>query len=275
LRVLKKEVEIRWPPREPWPVTPKVHRGGLEYRFYLGELPDIEPHWGFMAGEIMFNLRSALDHLVYQLHLRRWPRANPARFDEISAFPICTSRGQWSGKAKKPRIAPPGIEQLGERDRRAIHLLQPYRRRNDQWSSVRWTLAVLNALHNIDKHRKLHLVARAHRAAVVPRFPSNIGFRHDPLFGPVKAKGHIETWTFDIPPAKMEQHEGAFLEVVLEQTGFELGLIPNLTEMTITVAVVLRRFADRFPPLTDYPPGTLHGTRFWRAGCVSTVAAHM
>src|SRR5438874_1307295 len=70
-------------------VRVEVHRGGLEYRFYLVEtvppLADVVP---FIISECLFNLRSALDQLVYALHVRHFRGTVPARVAVSSSFPI-------------------------------------------------------------------------------------------------------------------------------------------------------------------------------------------
>jgi hypothetical protein len=49
-----------------YPVTPQVYNDGLEYRFYVGQLPPFDPEpFALIAGDCLFNLRAALDHLVY------------------------------------------------------------------------------------------------------------------------------------------------------------------------------------------------------------------
>jgi hypothetical protein len=223
-------------------VRAEAHRGGLEYRFYLDEPPSVEPSWALIAGEIMFDLRSALDHLVWELHVRRYRgRAIPQRIERASQFPIFDTYDDWRKKGLR-RVKP-----LAKREQRAIRFLQPCERRNDQWSDVRRILGDLNTLHNIDKHRQLHLVASTQRFAMAPGFPRDVGFRFDPEFGPLKPDGHVDTWTFTEAPTEMQEHQGAYLDIVLEQPGYERDLIVLLDQLIEAVAAVLRRFAPRFP----------------------------
>jgi hypothetical protein len=245
--VLQREIDTAWPPEKAWPVRAERHRGGLEYRFYLGEMPGIEPSWALMAGEIMFNLRSALDHLVWELHVRHFRgRPIPEKIERASQFPIFDSADDFRRKGHRR------IKSLSKSDRGTIRFLQPYRRRNDKWSTTRHALGDLNALHNIDKHRQLHLVAAAYRVAGAPYVPEReFGFGFDPVFGPVESHGHIDTWTFTEPPPHLKQHEGAFLEVVLEQPGYERNLVMLLDGLIGSVSKVLRRFESHFPPLRD------------------------
>lgn len=242
LRVLKDEVEAIWPPREPWPVETEPDRNGLEYRFYLGELPGVEPCWGLLAGEIMFDLRSTLDHLAYQLHVRRYRGSLPDTVEHIPMFPI------FDEKPLFRRYGKPRIRLLSQRDQRAIKWLQPYVARRDQWGFVRPDLSYLDALHNIDKHRRLHVVAASHGSVVIPPFPKETGFRQQVRFGAVESHSHIETWTFTNPPADIEPHAGASLQVAVEDRGNYYDLEPLLAQFVDSVATVLARFSDRFPP---------------------------
>jgi hypothetical protein len=79
------------------------------------------------------------------------------------------------------------------------------------------------------------------------RFAPDTGFRFDPVFGPIKADGHIDTWTFTKAPSQTPEHEGAYIDIVLEQPGYERELVPLLDQFVEAVAAVLRRFATRFP----------------------------
>jgi hypothetical protein len=123
----------------------------------VGELNREESAWYFILrihrappvristiiGDIAHNLRSALDHLVWQLVLASG--GNPR---EQNAFPICLYRDTWR-KAAPRRLAglrsPTAVAE--------IQRLQPYLRRHASGAPVRHPLAVLNRISNIDKHR--------------------------------------------------------------------------------------------------------------------------
>jgi len=48
----------------------------------------VDPDWLLIAAEIMFDLRSALDHLVYLLHVRRHRDRVPKSVATRTQFPI-------------------------------------------------------------------------------------------------------------------------------------------------------------------------------------------
>lgn len=253
LAELKDEVWSIWSPRKTWPVRSEEDRGGLEHRFYLGELPAIDPDWALRAGEIMFDLRSALDHLIWQLHVRHYGRrAIPQKVEFASQFPIFDSRDDFRRRGQRR------IMELGKREQRTIRHLQPYNRRHDQWQHVRADLADLNTLHNIDKHRKLHVVASAQTVVFRSEFPSSVGFRSQTLWGPLESHAQIERWTFTSPPANVQHHGFAMLKVALEHRGKYPELVSLLMGFLRSVRAVLRHFERRFPslewPLSDVRP---------------------
>ncbi len=241
--MLQKEIEAIWPPSQPWPVRTERRRRGLEYRFYLGELPEVDPDWLLWAGEIMFDMRSALDHLGYQLHVRHFRGNLPSQHEGVPMFPI------YDSPARFKKWGENRIRLLGDRDQRAIKHLQPYITRRDKWAGTRFWLGKLNQLHNIDKHRKLHLVAAAQTVTVGPTFPPATGWQTIPVWGEVESNSHVETWTFTKPPAVMQAHRGATIEITLNPEGEFVSLIRFLRRTRASVRAVLHRFADRFPEI--------------------------
>ncbi len=107
--------------------------------------------WGVRIGDCLHNLRSALDHITWQLacdHLGREPKWDERR--EIQ-FPIeLTCKGYRSAKIGK-HLSSTYFEMLDK--------FQPYHAGK---LAKRQSLAILNRLSNIDKHRVVHA------AAVVP-----------------------------------------------------------------------------------------------------------
>jgi hypothetical protein len=210
----------------------------MEHRFYLRELPGIDPEWTLLAGEIIFDLRSALDHLAYQLHVRRYRGRRDAKFERVSQFPIFHDAALYSQFGERK------ISLLSKRDQRAVKHLQPYETRHDRWFYLRMALGELETVHNIDKHRKLHVVTGSNRARfVIDAMP---GLRTKPIWGAVKSHSHVETWTFSEPPATAPDHGGAFLTVAIEYGDGSPSLIPFLQGLTRGVRETIGRFAGRF-----------------------------
>ena len=112
---------------------------------YRGEIPNVPIEWSITLGEILFNLRSSLDHLVWQLVLDNGQ--TPGRYNE---FPIATDLQKWQetkGRALK------GVR---KRHEAMIGYLQPYTGGINLPFGVSM-LRVLDSLSNIEKHRHLIL----------------------------------------------------------------------------------------------------------------------
>ncbi len=112
---------------------------------YRGEMRRPPVEWSIIVGEILYNLRSALDHLVWQLVLANGQ--NPGRHNE---FPIVLNHESWGqtrGRALK------GVSQRHEA---MIGFLQPYNAGIGIQFDI-GMLKVLNDLGNKEKHRHLVL----------------------------------------------------------------------------------------------------------------------
>jgi hypothetical protein len=228
--------------------TPEAHRDGLEYRFYV-EADELDTSdWALIAGDCLFNLRSALDHLVYELHVRSYRSIVPP--DMRSAFPIVSIRPT----GKNGRAADPAkwreIKHLPYKQRRAIVHLQPYNRINDKYRKHRIALQSIDTLNNIDKHRHLHVLQATALMTAVAWFgdPPAYGFRqHSFLDMPLVGKTEVFRWTFDTVPPGVGRyldsggHVAAF--ICLHEGGKAPLLLPLLNELVALAEEVLTRFA--------------------------------
>lgn len=239
---------------ESYGVEAKVHREGLEYGLYLTEdVPDLDPDVPFLISEFLFNLRSALDQLVYQLHLRRYrTELLPERVEGVTAFPLLPAGDRRAGTDP---VKWDSIKRLAAKERTAIKQFQPYIRRNDRLHETRKLLDLLCLLNNVDKHRRLH-VAKA-IPAVVPKhdlFPPDSGFRQTVFFRPLKAETEVERWTFTKPTALVDVHHEVWPQVVIDEPTRKLriNVHPALGEILTAVEKVLIRFAPLFPKDQPY-----------------------
>lgn len=94
-----------------------------------------------VIGDFLFNVRSALDHIVYRLVLMN----EPERASNRNAFPICSSADNFAEALKGKRL-----DGVPEKAVTLIESLQPYEGRENP-------LRTLDDLHNVDKHKSLHL----------------------------------------------------------------------------------------------------------------------
>lgn len=136
--------------------------GGLcEYSFVVDSVSLPKREWGVLIGEIVHNLRSALDHAVY---------AAAAEPSGTTQFPIVRKREDWPSRlAVQLRSVPDQIVEQVER-------VQPFHAEPPS-TPERHLLAILNRLSNMDKHRLLHTAALT-LEGVLPRFEvgSDIAF---------------------------------------------------------------------------------------------------
>lgn len=120
------------------------HPEASEYRLRIERLPNAPTQrWGIVVGDIAHNLRSALDHLAWQLVATGDDRT-PKRPDWVT-FPISSSRDFFRGALNKPVL--PGVRW---RQRALVYRFQPCKRYHRHQSSPLWWLRELS---DLDKHR--------------------------------------------------------------------------------------------------------------------------
>ena len=121
---------------------------------------DAPLRWSLIMGDILTNLRAALDHVVYE-HADRRQQLNSARRKALK-YPIFTERHDWDGTPDRQN--PDGTIKKGSKGAyeelrtliapdvlRLIKASQPFEATNDppEWHA----LAILSGLVNRDKHR--------------------------------------------------------------------------------------------------------------------------
>jgi len=120
---------------------------------YWGENPIVPISWSVRTGEVLYNLRSALDHLVWQLVL-----ANGQRPNRNNQFPIVNDASEWNNSCRRR------LNGISDRSKQTIKHLQPFnptlvlRTDSGVCPFDAQTFRILRELSNIDKHRYLHLI---------------------------------------------------------------------------------------------------------------------
>jgi hypothetical protein len=100
--------------------------------------------WGVLIGDFFHNLRSALDHLAWQLCLVHKPKREPPSRTEFPIFRDC-SRFEAAARSR--------ICGMSKAAQSVIRDLQPCYRRDNPKSDPLWYIHEMN---NTDKHRLLH-----------------------------------------------------------------------------------------------------------------------
>jgi hypothetical protein len=103
------------------------------------------PMWSVIIGEIVHDIRSALDHLVYQLVVHA--TNNPPADDSRTQFPI------FDDVAKFQRHSLNMLKGVSNQAATLIKTFQPFST-GEGTNSPLWHV---NQLSNIDKHRTIHL----------------------------------------------------------------------------------------------------------------------
>ncbi len=108
-------------------------------------------------GEMLYQLRSALDSCVYDAAVLEFNQCPPPN-DEQWNFPICATPAKFNNLVRRMKKLPDNL-------RRLLESVQPYSGSIGRSEEIEWdlglTLGILNDWARIDRHRKLHLVGTA------------------------------------------------------------------------------------------------------------------
>lgn len=234
-----------------YPLVVKRHREGLEYRFHVGEIPPFDPaFFALRTGDCLFNLRATLDHIVYALHVNRRARMTDY-IAKSSQFPILTGQA-FTKKGRRTRDTStwPEIRNLNARQRKAIEILQPYYRRNQNLADLRESLWEIQSLNNVDKHRHLHVTRHAVVAVPIPRFAPEYGFRSELVSRTFESQTEVLRWTFAVEPPdiarQVQMNDHVAGQVTLDEGREQIELVPLLEHLLNAVTRVFVRFSERF-----------------------------
>jgi hypothetical protein len=255
------------------PVTCLVDRDGRTYRFYVGEIEDFDSDpWVVVFGDFLFNLRAALDQLVYELHVRHFKGKVTKEAEENSQFPI------FEHARSQPFEQHRYISSLSKRHKEILKQLQPYLATAGTTDrglvSIRNSLSTLNRLNIIDKHRRLHIARRAPFAYPTPdNFPLDCGFRTNISFDPLKSHAEVEVWTFDnyVPDnvaEEVEIHDHFISDVFILDGGTHETVEWLFASLHLTVYGIIDMFRADFP---DAPTSRVVPIRVWPVGAGSSL----
>jgi hypothetical protein len=142
---------------------PDQNESTLAARVHIKE--PIPVAWGLIVGDVLTNLRAALDHAVYGHAAARSQLTEPQ--ERRLQYPVLRNSDQWLGAAAVPATptspAKPNVESAKKNLKdfldtdvlNAIERSQPYHSPDPD----RHWLTLLNALVNRDKHRAVRTVA--------------------------------------------------------------------------------------------------------------------
>jgi hypothetical protein len=111
--------------------------------------------WGVLVGDVVHNLRSALDHLVWELTVKHSgpPPTDPPPRDSVwkkAAFPVTRKARDWGGAVSAIRGVDPHL-------RSRFESWQPFRNAQHGGQAETHPLWILQRLWNRDKHHAVNL----------------------------------------------------------------------------------------------------------------------
>lgn len=160
---------------KPDPKTPKA------IKYYIVSAADPPRLLAAIAGDVIQNLRTALDHLAFQLAWLNGTRDK--RILKNTYFPISENAARYKAEAGGK------VKGMSKVAVKAIERCKPYKRRDDP---ILWRLHRLN---NIDKHRAL-LTAGVHVTSFIPPPLLRVGL--------LKAVAAQEGWPVNASDAEIE-----------------------------------------------------------------------
>jgi hypothetical protein len=150
---------------DPYEVAPEPTGtpGLTAYRLHIRQRVPVEI--STIVGDIVHNLRSALDSLAYEMALRHVGQPLNREQEKASAFPVCETPerfDKWFTTNKRDAM-------YGPDERRAFRIVQPFaiaEAAGDPAAyagTYRWDdKRRLNELSNLDKHRRLAVLGWGH-----------------------------------------------------------------------------------------------------------------
>ena len=138
--------------------------------YFMASVGEIGPDVALRVGDALQNLRSALDHLAYQLWLVGTGRDGPA-FHVY--FPIFDSATEYKAKSARQ------VQGMAKAAIKAIDAAKPYKGGND-------TLWLIHHLNRIDKHRLLVTVGSAFNSVDLGGFTVRHAAKSMPAFAGIK-----------------------------------------------------------------------------------------
>ncbi len=223
--------------------------GSISITVRYDPLPSI---FALELGEMLYQLRAALDGAIYACAIRDSGQNPPPSFERLE-FPVCSTPGTFQAAGRK-------IEPLKAARRKIIESVQPYNapaglKPAHAIFSLNRALRILNDWARMDRHRTLHVVgswvSKANPILAVPQGVEVdfIGVTHDGLLA-----GEHEVASFNLRGFKRGMKVQANPDLVVELFVAD-GLPPaaendslanRIKGMMILVDTVVRGLEDSF-----------------------------
>lgn len=210
--------------------------------------------FSFQLGELLYQLRAALDGCVYAAAILDSGGKVPAKPDRLE-FPVCDSHVQFAYNARK--IAP-----LSEQRRLLIEAVQPYNTpkipAEFMIGNYNRSLLILNDWARKDRHRRLHVVGSwASGATPKLRIPAGTRLVSMKAIGGAFLKDKCKIADFRIegwkPSMNVQANPDLFIDVALDEAPPPCAANDTfgarVTSMIHTVGVVIKGVEDGVWPM--------------------------
>ena len=216
-------------------------------------LPEI---FGLELGEMLYQLRAALDHVIYATAVRETGQDPPPDHDVLE-FPITMSPDAFQRAAWK--IAP-----LSEEFRPLIEWVQPYNADKvpEPGNVLNTSLGLLHEWARIDRHRRLHVIGSwAAEAKPKLRLPEGVRVVNMEVgeAGFLNVDRDIATFKLEgwRPGMKVEGNPDVMISIAVNEPPYPDAAAPDLAQrcgpMLSAMESLIRVFEDG---LTKRPPKT-------------------
>lgn len=220
----------------PYRIVREFQNDGLDYVFTgYGEL-EVPPRFAVLTGEVIYLLRSSLDHLVWALVEKQG-----AAHTTSHQFPVCGTREKFIEACKRRRIE--GVSASAEK---IIESVQPYVSPDPK----NYFLTKLDEWNIVDKHRLLLVVAAAARLGDVLRMNPGedvtIKGMSPPYLRRVTNEG-VELFRISLAAKyKFEANTDFITDIALEWEGECFALTNTLTVALEETVKLINEFAVEF-----------------------------
>ncbi len=215
--------------------------GELVARIHINRQPP--PEWSILLGEIVYGLRSALDHAVYALSTPAGGQPpNGTEFPIFKDEPLFRNQNRPGGLWKARGLSPAALTVVEE--------IQPFHASGKSEGHPLW---VLHELCNIDKHRSLNLTNTALGASKLTVTPSGgVTLRASQITadGPVQDGTELARWAVDVASkGKIELDGEIGIDVAFDEAGPAKGEIVRhgLDLLGNSVKSIVARLRDTAP----------------------------
>jgi hypothetical protein len=242
--------------KHPYRPVRQPNRRGDEnnWRFVLEITEQPDPRLSLILGDVVHNLRTALDHVLVAMR--------PRRFRWNAGFPLCDvdiwakdSSGEFISRDDKRRASfTNAVEGLEAPAVAIIEELQPYAMANDGFDAKLHPLGILGKFDNADKHRQLVLLsggvanlvatttARGERLTQAPPIPEGGGYVAD---GAVC----VNFGWFNAPP--LEESEVDVKISGTPEIAVNIGIAGGIMPVRTAVEIIIRNVKEEVLPALE------------------------